>query len=133
MAVIGCLGDIVFQVSDKTVVTLNNWKWSGAAKYAVHERHGLRPLTELTGVEPDKITFEIQLRAELGVSPNKEAIKIWWYERKGTPLPLTIGKYAYGFYRWNIVSHEISVDYTDPEGNVAGSTVSITLQESLKG
>ena len=97
MAVIGCLGDIVFQVSDQTVVTMNNWKWSGAAKYAVHERHGLRPLTELTGVEPDKITFEIQLRAELGVSPNKEAVKIWWYERKGTPLPLTIGKYAYGF------------------------------------
>ena len=133
MAVIGCLGDIVFQVSDQTVVTMNNWKWSGVAKYAVHERHGLRPLTELTGVEPDKITFEIQLRAELGVSPNKEAVKIWWYERKGTPLPLTIGKYAYGFYRWNIVSHEISVDYTDPEGNVAGSTVSITLQEYLKG
>lgn len=133
MAVIGCLGDIVFQVSDKTVVTLNNWKWSGAAKYTVHERHGLRPLTELTGVEPDKITFEIQLRAELGVSPNKEAVKIWWYERKGTPLPLVIGKYTYGFYRWNIVSHEISVDYTDPEGNVAGSTVSVTLQEYLKG
>ena len=114
MAVIGCLGDIVFQVSDRTVLTLQNWTWSGAAKYAVHERHGMRPLTELTGVEPDKITFDIQLRAGLGVAPTK-------------------GKYAYGFYRWSIVSHEIKVEDTDPEGNMMDCTVSLTLQEYLRG
>lgn len=133
MAVIGCLGDIVFQVSDRTVLTLQNWTWSGAAKYAVHERHGMRPLTELTGVEPDKITFDIQLRAGLGVAPTKQAVKLWWYERWGTPLALTVGKYAYGFYRWSIVSHEIKVEDTDPEGNMMDCTVSLTLQEYLRG
>ena len=37
MAVIGCLGDIIFEVSEATVRTLDNMVWSGSARYAVHE------------------------------------------------------------------------------------------------
>lgn len=132
MAVIGCLGDIVFTVSDKTVLTLDNWKWSGSVRYSTHNRHGMRPLTEFVGPDPDKITFDITLLAELGVNPMDEVVRIWWYERYGTPLPLTVGRKAYGFYRWNIVNHEFVVKHTDREGNVTAATVSLTLQEYLK-
>lgn len=132
MAVVGCLGDIVFTVSDKTVRTLDNWKWSGAARYAVHQRHMVRPLTEFTGVDPDKITFEMTLLKELGVDPLEEVVRIRWYERNGTALPLTIGRHAYGFYRWNIVSDEMTAKYTDPQGDIMGAVVTVTLQEYLK-
>lgn len=132
MAVVGCLGDIVFTVSDRTVRTLDNWKWSGSAKYAVHNRHLGRPLTEFTGLDPDKITFDMTLMAEYGVDPLEEVKRIWRYERTGQAVPLTIGSHAYGYYRWNIVSHEMTAKYTDTQGNIMGAVVSITLQEYLK-
>ena len=50
MAVVGCLGDIIFQVSDKTMTAINNVKWSASARYATHQRHGGNALTEFAGV-----------------------------------------------------------------------------------
>ena len=61
MAVVGCLGDIVFTVSDKTVRTLDQLEVSGSARYARASTAHVRPLTEFTGVDPDKITFEMTL------------------------------------------------------------------------
>ena len=129
MAVIGCLGDIVFQVSDKQVKTLREMKWSGSARYPAHNRHLWDAATEFTGRDPDKITFKMQLYAELGVEPQGEIGKLWNYERNGIAVPLTIGTKGYGKYRWNVVSHEVTAEYTDPRGNLLGATVSVELQE----
>ena len=54
MAVIGYMGEsssrgIVFSVSDQTVLTLENFKWSGSARYSIHNRHNYHALTEYTG------------------------------------------------------------------------------------
>lgn len=131
MAVIGLLGDIIFQVSDQTVLTLENWKWSGSARYEVHNRHGYHALTEYTGIDPDKITFDMTILKELGADPLKEVIKLWKYEREGIAVPLTVGTKGYGKYRWNVTSHEMTVKYTDPAGNLQGAVISVTLQEYL--
>ena len=56
MGMVGCLGDIVFTVSDRTIETINNVTWSGSARYATHQRHGTHALTEFTGLDPDKMT-----------------------------------------------------------------------------
>lgn len=137
MAMIGYLGEnqddgVIFEVSDQTVRTLNNWKWSGSARYAVHNRHNYHALTEYTGIDPDKITFDMDLRVELGVNPMKEIVKIWTYEREGTALSLTIGHKGYGKYRWNITSHSTEIKHTDKDGNPTAATVSVTLQEYLR-
>ena len=133
MAIIGCLGDIVFTVSDTTVRTLDNWAWSGSARYATHERHLTHALTEFTGLDPDKITFDITLSADLGVDPIAEVVKIWDIERSGREVPLTVGDKGYGKYRWNIIKHEMKVKATDKRGNVYAATVSVSLQEYLRG
>ena len=72
------------------------------------------------------------MNGALAGKPLEEVIRIWRYERGGTAVPLTIGKHAYGYYRWNVVSHEMTTKYTDPEGNLMGVVVSVTLQEYLK-
>ena len=72
MGMVGCLGDIVFTVSDRTIETINNVTWSGSARYATHQRHGTHALTEFTGLDPDKMTFDIVLSAYLGVDPIAE-------------------------------------------------------------
>lgn len=130
--VVGGLGEIVFQVSHKTVETLNNFKWSGSARWAIHQRHATHALTEYTGMDPDKITFDIYLSAFLGVSPIDELAKLWKYEREGTPVGLAIGSHGYGKYRWVVQNHSTSAETYDRDGNISSCTVSVELLEYLK-
>ena len=133
MAVIGCLGDIIFEVSEATVRTLDNMVWSGSARYAVHERHLTHALTEFTGLDPDKITFDITLTSELGVDPVTEVVKIWNIERSGEAVPLVIGDKPYGKYRWNITKHEMKMTAHYGNGDIRTATISVSLQEYLRG
>lgn len=132
MAVIGCLGDILFQVSEEVVETISNMEWSGSARYAVHQRHLQNALTEFTGVDPDKISFEMTLTYELGVNVMDELVKIWTYERAGESLPLVVGDKPYGKYRWNIKNHKIQFLDHDRRGNGHTAKVSVELQEYLR-
>lgn len=132
MAIIGCLGEIIFTVSSEIVETLDNMQWSGKARYGTHQRHLQNALTEFTGIDPDNISFDITLSRQFGVNPQAELVKIWKYEREGTPVPLTIGEKGYGKYRWNITDHKTKVNHFDINGNVTVATVSLNLQEYLK-
>jgi len=133
MGTVGCLGDMAFEVSDETIKTLDNMKWSGSAKYATHQRHGTHALTEFVGIDPDKFSFDITLSAYLGVKPMDEMVKLWNYERSGQAIPLVIGNKAYGKYRWSVVSHTIKMEATDDEGDITSAKVSVNLQEYLEG
>lgn len=133
MAQVGCLGDIPFTVSSETVQTINNMTWSGSARYSRHQRVLTNALTEFTGLDPDKITFEMTLSAFLGVNPMTAIGLLWDYERKGTSLPLVIGEKGYGKYRWTITDHKIKMKDFDGNGALLTATVSVSLLEYLKG
>ena len=130
---IGTLGEVVFSVSDQAVETIQNFVWSGSARYSTHQRHLSDALTEFTGLDPDGITFDIYLSAYLGVNPMSEVIKIWSYERSGAAVPLTIGTHAYGKYRWSILSDKVKAQDFDTAGDMTSATLSLTLQEYLRG
>lgn len=132
MAIIGCLGEIPFEVSSNTVQTFNNMRWSGSARYSTHYRHLKNALTEFTGLTPDKILFDIILNAHLGSDPMAELVKLWGYERNGTAVGLAIGDKGYGKYRWNVISHTIKMQTFDGKGGVSTATVTVQLQEYLK-
>ena len=129
----GGLGDILFHVSSDIVETLSNFKWSGSARYATHQRHASNVLTEFTGLDADKISFNIVLAAQLGVNPQAEMKKIWNYERNGQAIPLVLGQHVYGKYRWTIISHSLTAQHWDGMGNLLWATVNISLQEYLRG
>lgn len=132
MAQVGCLGDVVFEVSSGVVKTIYNATWSGSARYSEHKRHMTNALTEFTGIDPDTISFDMDLSAYLGVEPMTELAKIWEYERSGEAVPLIIGEKAYGKYKWTIKSHKIKMQTFDKKGNLTGVKVSIDLLEYLK-
>jgi hypothetical protein len=137
MAIVGWMGDdddgITFQVSRDMVYTVSDWKWSGSARWGTHERHLTHALTEFTGMDPDQMQFKLQLTAELGVNPMDELVKLWKYEREGIPVAVTIGEHCYGKYRWSILSHSTEMEYTDASGNLYSVTVTVKLQEYLRG
>lgn len=130
---VGYLGEIIFAVSDETVETINNFVWSGSARYSTHRRHLTNALTEFVGLDPDKITFDIFVSVYLGVDPMTEVVKIWNYERGGTAVPLTIGTHAYGKYRWSILDHKMKMQTYNKAGDVTSATISLSLQEYLRG
>lgn len=129
---VGVLGDIVFQVSSNVIKTLDNLQWSGSARYGEHSRHLTNALTEFTGIDPDTMSFDMELSVYLGVDPMAELVKIWTYERSGKPLSLVVGERAYGKYKWTIKSHKIKMRTYDKKGNVTGVSVSVDLLEYLK-
>lgn len=132
MAQVGCLGDIVFQVSSDVIKTFDKMQWSGSARYSEHKRHMTDALTEFTGIDPDTISFEMVLSAFLGVEPMTDIAKLWNYERTGKAVPLVIGEKGYGKYKWTIASHKIKMQTFDKSGNLVSATVSVELLEYLK-
>lgn len=90
-------------------------------------------LTEFTALDPDQISLDITLSAQLGVDPMAEIWDLWRCMRNGQTLPLTIGEHAYGSYRWNITSLSTSESYFDQNGNLYHAVVTLKLQEYLKG
>ncbi len=130
--IIGALGDIVFQVSSEMVETIDKMTWSGAARYAKHDRHLSNSLTEFTGLEPDAVSFDMVLSAYLGVDPYPELVKIWQNERTGKTLTLVIGDKTLGKYRWTIEKHQIKMQTFGKDGKLTAATVSVSLLEYLK-
>ena len=80
-----------------------------------------------------KMTFDIVLSAYLGVDPIAEVVKLWNYERGGIAVPLVIGNKGYGKYRWSVLDHKMKMKTYDGRGNVTSATVSVSLQEYLRG
>jgi len=132
MGIVGVLGDIPFFVSHSAVMTLNNLTVSGSARYSTHQRHAQRALTELTGFDPDKVTFDVELSVYLGVSPISSIGLFQKYLRSSEVVPLTIGLHPYGIYRWTVMAYNIKSKNFDRMGNITTATVSLTLQEYLR-
>lgn len=132
MAVVGCLGDIVFQVSRETVRTIDNVVWSGSARYGVHHKHLGNALTEFTGLDPDKISFTMLLSKGLGASVIGDVAKLFDMERKGRAVSLVIGSKSYGKYRWNVLRHSARYTGYDRNGDPYTAQVTVELQEYLK-
>ena len=85
------------------------------------------------GLAPDKISFDITLAADLGVEPMEELVKLWTFKRQGTALQLLLGEHGYGKYRWNITKHEMKMTAHYRNGDIRTATISVSLQEYLRG
>lgn len=129
---IGCLGDIIFLVSDKTVMTFTNLVMSGSAQIAEHNLVGRKSLTEFTGADSSKRSFNMTLTEALGVDVEKEIDRIESYCERGITLPLVIGRKVHGKYRWLIQSHSANAQTHDANGRITTASVTLNLIEYLR-
>ena len=129
---LGCLGDIVFTVGDDTYLTVKNFCEKASAKYATHQRHNGSALAEFVGTNAETITFDIELSAWLGVSPEQEIKKLYTALYDGKQLSLMLGNVIYGRYRWVVQDLQIKTDHTDNTGTRSHVTASVTLLEYLQ-
>lgn len=132
MANIGCLGDVIFTMSQKKMETVNDMIWSSGAKWEEHNRHLKEPLLEFVGREADEISFTIHLSVFLGIDPMEEITRLFEYERNGTLLPLVLGEHSYGKYLWAVTSTQRTLNYFDGAGNLISADVDLSLKSYVK-
>lgn len=128
---VGAFGTLVFEVSTLKVETLRNVKRQSKARYATHEIVGRKSVLEYVGLEPDEITFEMQLNEGLGVNVQSEIGKLLEMLRSGESNYLILGTHAYGEYKWVLETVTINEEYADERGNVEMATANVTLKEVL--
>lgn len=124
---IGCLGNIVFQVSDRRIRTISSLSQSGSATYAMHQRVLGKELPEYTGSATEKIDLEIFLSSYLGAKPQMELRKIRRAVNGGQVLPLVIGNHYYGQYV--ISSYSADAVTFDGELGVSACSAKVSLME----
>lgn len=126
---IGFFGDIVFETSDKRILTFVGFQRNSAGRWAKHDVIGRKPSTEHLGPDLDKINFTISLNGNHGVKPRFEMERWLIKERDGVAETLVIGSKALGVNRWVVKSVSQAWNVVLNKGEVFSGQVDIELEE----
>lgn len=126
---VGSFGKIIFETSDKRILTLRDFKRNTSARWAEHELINAKPKSEFLGPNLDTIQFTIKLNASLGIKPTIEMNK--WLDmcRSGTVEMLIIGSKSIGVDKWSVDSVGQAWDVIWKNGSIYSATMDITLKE----
>jgi len=96
---VGSLGDIVFEAGlAGRVLTPTDFTHERKAKYEEHQVVGALPRLEFCHPELAVVTLPIRLRADMGVNPMREAVRIEKLLKEGKALRLILCGVNYGMY-----------------------------------
>lgn len=126
---LGALGEIVFQVSSREVITFSGMKRTTKARYSSHEINGQKPLLEYLGPDGEEISFTMKFSTSWGVEPTAQAEKLRELCEKGEAMYLIIGNQTVGANPWIIESVGESLVHVDNMGRVIVSEVDVTIKE----
>ena len=88
---IGSFGKLItFETSDKKLLTFEEFKRSGEARWKDHDRIGKRPHSQFLGPGLDQFEMTIKLDARHGVKPRRTMAAIRKHRNAGTPEYLVI-------------------------------------------
>lgn len=129
MATVGSLGSVKFNVSSNRVFTFDGYKRSGAAKVAEHEVIAGKTNLEFTGLDAQQISFDVQLLAHMGISPERQYDKLCKMRDSGEVVNFMLGSKPVSQNKWLVVSVDQQVDHWKSRGKISVATVSLTLRE----
>lgn len=130
---IGSLGDIIFEISDDVVQSINKMEYSGSANISTHALRLRKGMPEFTGTTPDQISVTVRVAKILGADPADMIAKVKTYSENGSILRLQVGKKTVGEYRWIINKYKITYEDYDMKGELVDATINLTLTEYPKG
>ena len=109
---IGYLGDIIFETSDKKICNFKGLKRSISANYSEHKRYKKKSQREFEGAENQGVSFEMNIRAG-----------------NGDVLPFMIGGHRVGGGKWTIDSVDATYNEVWNRGELVSVSLSITATE----
>lgn len=129
---IGHIGKtVVFQTSDRKILTFSKMQRSVKGRWASHPRIGKKPRKQFLGPDADQLTFTITLNAAHGVKPRKTVGNIEKLIRTGKPQTVVIGKKKVGSNKYVITEMSESWETILNRGEVVKITCDLTLEEYL--
>lgn len=124
-------GKIMFEVSDKKVLTFNNFNQNVSARWAKHERIMGKAKSEFLGPDLRTITLDIRLDAHLGVRPRTTLETIERMVEKGVSSVLVIGEKPVGEHKWKIKEMSEAWNIIMNRGELVSANLKLTLEETL--
>lgn len=126
---IGNFGSIVFQTSDRKIVTPRGMQQTAGSSWALHDIFGGKQKAEYTGQVLRTISFEIILSAELGVRPRKTLEQLERMAEGMEAFPLVVGGRPVGENPWRLVSLSETWDTVLNRGELISAKASLNLEE----
>lgn len=126
---IGTLGPIVFEVSDKRVLTFKGMTRDVSGRWTEHEVMGVKPKPEFLGPGNQKITLPITLSANLGVKPRKMLELVERMVESGDAEYLIIKCRPVGSHPFRLTSSSETWGDMYRHGELAKASLTITLEE----
>lgn len=124
----GMLGNVTFEVTDKTVATIMSLSRSNKANYSTHSLINKKGILEFTGVDPETISFEALFSAWLGVNPETWRRKLNDLLESGKAVVFVLGTSPVGT-KWVIESLSFETGLFYKDGTPAEYKASIGLKE----
>lgn len=129
MAVIGSFGVIVFEVSTDKIQTYDEFQRTNSPRWQEHAIIGQKPILEFEGPGVDTISFSVVLRADLGVNPEEQLVKLRKFARWGQKALFVRGNQPISTNYWVIDSLIEKHRNIDKLGNVLTIEVDLNLKE----
>lgn len=126
---IGYFGDIVFQTSDKKILTFTDFKRTASASYSEHDRIGKKSRLEFNGPENQEVTFKMKILAGHGVKPWNMLHKLIVACEKGEVRTLVIGTHKVGSGNYVITKLGAQYEHVWNAGELVGVSIDVTLKE----
>lgn len=130
--IVGGFGDVIFETSDKRILTYKNFRRDIIVRYGISEVIGQKPKSEFLGPGLDTVTFEVSLNISLGHDPYTIMTQFIEYTREGHAYPLVIGSRAIGVDRWKITGLGEPVYSFGPEGQILSGALELTMEEYVE-
>lgn len=129
MAIIGSYGEIVFEVSPNKTQTYNDFERTNSPRWQEHAVIGQKPILEFEGPGADTISFTVKLRADLGVNPEEQLVKLRKFTRWGQKALFIRGNKPISTNYWVIDKLVEKHKQIDDKGNVLTIEVDLSLKE----
>ena len=126
---IGALGNIVFEASDKRIRTFRDFQRKRTVKFAEHLVLDGKPKLQYVGEGLDEISLSCAFSLSLGTSPADEIRAL--ENLKGEPQKLVVGPVVFGDFVLEQVDEEWKRH--DSRGRVLDAVVALTLKEYVDG
>ena len=130
MGAIGSFGNkIVFETSDRKLLTFSGMTQKVSGKYAKHSVVGQKDKAEFTGPGNRSVTFKILLDVSFGIRPREVIENIEKAIENGEAEYLVIGGSPVGKNRFYISSVSEAFDVVMGRGEIVRATLSLSLEE----
>lgn len=130
MGLIGNFGSrIVFETSDRRILTFSGMTKKVSGKYSKHSVIGQKDRPEFTGPGNESVSFKILLDVSMGIRPREVMDSIEAAVEAGEVEYLVIGGRPVGSGRFYISSVSEALDVVLSGGEIARASLNISMEE----